>query len=143
MVSVILSIAGLVLAGALAVASWRVVGVLSHKIDRPPPAAEPIDEAKLNRVLVDINDRVDRLTEAVAEGITKVTRNENRIQKTVTSARRLVREAGLEHAGVEAEYEELQPTHDEGGEPLPPMPEEVEAPRAVRIPGGHLEIGAA
>jgi len=147
MVSVILSIAGLVLAGALAIASWRVVGVLSHKNEPPVTVAHQVDPtagmSSAAEAILAVEARLDKLTMAVADGIERVHRAENRINKTVTSARRLVREAGLEHAGVEAEYEELQPAHDEGIEPLPPMPEEVDGPRAVRIPGGHLEIGAA
>lgn len=80
---------------------------------------------------------------AVDEGIRRVDRAENRIQKTVTSARRLVRENGLEHAGIEAEYSELQSGDDEVVQPLPPLPARVAGTRTVRIPGGRLEIGAA
>lgn len=83
------------------------------------------------------------LTLAVAEGIERVTRAEKRIQKQVTGARRLVREAGLEHPGIEAEFAELESRDAEAGQELPPVPTPLEERRAVRIPGGHLEIGAA
>jgi len=77
------------------------------------------------------------LTLAVDEGIKGYKRAENRVQKTVTSARRLIRENGLEHAGIEAEYEEL---HDGNDEPSPsgevlPLFEEVEASTRTGIPG--------
>jgi len=126
-------------------ASTAVVGriVLSHKNEQPIPAAEPESPKHFAEDIGDLNARMDRLTNAVADGIERVSRSENRIQKTVTSARRLVREAGLEHAGVEAEFEELQPPDAEGIQPLPPMPPEVEETRVVRFPGGELEIGAA
>jgi len=117
--------------------------VLSRRIDQAPPAGEAPDTDKLNGVLVEINDRIDKLTLAVSDGIERVSRAENRIQKSVTSARRLVREAGLEHAGIEAEFAELQPADDPGIEPLPAMPAGVDQGREVRIPGGHLTIGAA
>jgi len=78
---------------------------------------------------------------AVSEGIAGYNRHEKRVQKTVSSARRLVREAGLEHAGIEAEHAELQQGDDETVEPLPAMPEEVAGGRTVRVAGGHLQIG--
>jgi len=139
MLSVSLSLSVAAVAGALVYALWRVAGVSSYKIEPPPPAAEPITTSRLR----DLELEMERLQEAVAHGITQVSRNENRIQKTVTSARRLVREAGLEHAGVEAEYEELQSRDGEAVEALPAMPEEVGQTRTIRVPGGHLTIGAA
>ncbi len=117
--------------------------VVSYITDSSGTVAESMGTIEVAHRLDKQDARIDRLTEAVAEGIVKVTRNENRIQKTVTSARRLVREAGLEHAGIEAEYEELQRGNDDPIEPMPALPEEVEAIRIVRIPGGSLEIGAA
>lgn len=89
-----------------------------------------------------LSDRLDKLTLAVSDGIERVSRAENRIQKTVTSARRLVRDAGLEHAGIDAEHAELQPSDGEGVEPLPAVPEAVAQGRIIRIPGGNLRIGA-
>jgi len=141
--NVILSISIVALTSALIAALFVAVRVVSRSFDRPRAVAEPVAARWTDQDFADMSHRIDHLSEAVAEGITKVSRNENRIQKTVTSARRLVREAGLEHAGIEAEYEELQPRDAEAEQALPPLPEEVEATRTVRIPGGELTIGVA
>jgi len=144
--SEILSVSVVVAALALIAFAYRAVGVFRYMNERPVPVPDPVspdaprDEWGEDIALV--NARVDKLTLAVADGIERVARAENRIAKTVTSARRLVRENGLDHAGIEAEYDELQP-RDAEPQPLPAMPAEVDSPRAIRIPGGHLNIGAA
>jgi len=117
--------------------------VLRPRIDPQPTPAPPQNPSVTFENMRNLERRLDDFEIAVSEGIARVTRHEKRIQKTVTSARRLVREAGLEHAGIEAEYAELRDGDGEGIEPLPAMPEEVEAVRVVRFPGGSLEIGAA
>jgi len=119
--------------------------------DRPPTAQSPaptlgslIDlELRLERSVADLDHRLEQLVVAVSEGITGYQRHEKRVQKTVASARRLVASHSLEHAGIEAEFAELEPSDDSGIEPLPSMPTEVEPTRTVRFPGGSLEIGAA
>jgi len=116
--------------------------VLSHRIDRSVPGPDSTATEDLQLFTATLRTDVDRLTLAVSEGIARVDRAENRIQKTVTSARRLVREAGLEHAGIEAEHAELRSPDDEGIEPLPAMPAPVDATRTVRIPGGILTLEA-
>jgi len=143
MESVALSAAVLAVAGALIAALWRAVGVLTRNFDHPAPVAEVVRIKWTDQDFADLSHRIDHLQEAVAEGITKVTRNENRIAKTVTAARRLVREAGLEHPGIEAEHEELFPADDDRIEALPPMPEQVEGIRQIRIPGGNLNMREA
>jgi len=141
--TVLLSIMVAVLAAALIATLWIVVGVVRRPIDPVPAPLEPLPPRAWQDDLTDLGLRIDRLTNAVADGIERVARSENRIQKTVTSARRLVKESGLEHAGIEAEAEQLRDTDDEGIQPLPAVPEEVEQARAIRIPGGYLTIGAA
>ena len=116
--------------------------VLESRIDPVTPPAEPKEAPAYWKLIAELEARVDKLTFAVSDGIERVSRAENRIQKTVTSARRLVREAGLEHAGIEAESEELQPPDGEGVEPLPPVPAEVGEARTIQIPGGTLSIGS-
>lgn len=113
------------------------------RIDSAPPQREPSRTHELVKRLDEHDVQLAKLTLAVSDGIERVARAENRIQKTVTSARRAVREAGIEHAGIDAEFDELRPANGEGIEPLPAMPTEVETTRVVRIPGGSLEIGAA
>jgi len=130
--------------------TWLACGgaVLFHmlrpKIDPIPTAPEPNGTAgrweATSSALETLTVRVDNLTLAVSDGIARVDRAEKRIQKTVTSARRLVREAYLEHAGIEAEYDELEPPDDLGVEPLPALPEEVESTASVRVPGGSISL---
>jgi len=109
--------------------------------ERPKTPVEPLRPDRLLEEVAELTTRLDKLTFAVSDGIERVARAENRIAKTVTSARRLVREAGLEHAGIEAEHDQLQPRDADPVQPLPAMPEEVAATRTIRIPGGSLMIG--
>jgi len=145
MLTVVLSISVAALSAALIALLWRVMGVVSPTIARPEPVTDwsNIREGiSLQTARIDANERaIADLLLAVDEGIKRVDRAENRVQKTVTSARRLIREAGLEHAGIEAEFAELHPSDGEGIEPLPPMPELVEDARTIRIPGGNLTLG--
>jgi len=137
---------GIAVFGILALGAanvWALRGVLSHRIEPTLTAAHSQRTRDLDELGTRIQADLDRLTLAVSEGIARTDRSEKRIQKTVTSARRLVRENGLEHAGIEAEFAELQPPDAEGSEPLPALPEEMAVTRTIRIPGGHLEIGAA
>lgn len=147
MVPVILSIAALAVLGALIVFLWSMVRVLSRSLDRPLPELHSRDsqvpDSWTHEHIVLIEAELERLKIAISEGIARVDRHEKRVQKTVTSARRLVRDNGLEHAGIEAEHAELQSTDAEGIEALPALPEAVEAARTLRFPGGSLEIGAA
>lgn len=143
----ILSIVVGALASALIASLLYAVRVVPYRNHLREPVASP--QAVNGEMLgmykdIDANkDAIANLLIAVSEGIARVDRHEKRISKTVTSARRLVREAGLEHAGIEAEHAELQSADAEGSEPLPPMPALVEETRTIRIPGGSLEIGAA
>lgn len=118
---------------ALLVLSYEVHSagrVFSRIIDRPVTVPEPLDT-------VDIERRLDDLTLAVDEGIRRIDRAESRVQKTVTSARRQLREAGQEHAGIEAEYEELHDGDEGGGEveAVPALPAYVEPDKPSGIPG--------
>jgi len=145
--NLLLAVAVLALAVSTGYMIFAARVILSSRIDRSGMSSEGLGIS--NPVVADagrlseLSDRIDTLTLAVDEGIRRVDRAENRIQKTVTSARRLVRDAGLEHAGIEAEYEELQPRDAEPSEGLPAVPAAVAETRILRIPGGQLEIGAA
>jgi len=108
--------------------------------------APVLDEewSKLRAGMLEIGEAIDvqrqktaDLTIALDEGIKGYKRAENRIQKTVVSARRLIRENGLEHAGIEAEYEELRERDGEASpEPeLPPLLAPVEEHQETGIPG--------
>jgi len=104
-----------------------------------PTNIEPIKPVDHQDALDLINARLDKMTLAVSDGIERVHRAESRIQKTVTSARRLVKENGLEHPGIDAEAAEIRERDENGIEPLPFVPEQVGATRTLRLPGGVIE----
>jgi len=140
---ILLALAALALLAGLTASNVALArGVARSQIAPVVTVENPADDRELWVLVANLGTRMDGLTVAVSEGIAGYRRHEKRIQKTVSSARRLVREAGLEHAGIEAEYSELRPRDAEAIEPLSAVPEEVEPARTVRIPGGHLQIGA-
>ena len=139
----LLAVVCLALATFSGLTVYVVRAVLSHRIYRASTVPDSVVKRDWSEDVDALNYRMDNLALAVEEGIRRVDRAENRIQKTVTSARRLVRENGLEHAGIEAEFAELESPNAEGIPALPPVPEPVAGARTVRIPGGHLQIGAA
>ena len=112
-----------------------------RSFDRPPPVpnwTDPTPEMdELRRQMGASNERHDSLKLAVSDGIERVHRAETRIAKTVTSARRLLAENSLEHAGLEAEYQEIQQRDAEPLEeaPLQLVPGVVEDHRPSGIPG--------
>jgi len=139
--SALLAVSLLALATFTGLTVYVVRVVVSYRIDQAGAVEEPVKDHALTERVDELAQRLDRLTLAMSDGIERVARAENRVQKTVTSARRAVRDAGLEHAGIEAEHEELQPRNAEGIEPLPALPAFVEPTRTVRIPGGEITIG--
>jgi len=112
----------------------------------PPPAhpiTTPVTHADLDVISTRLHAEIETLRFAIAEGIERTDRSEKRVQKTVAGARRLVREAGIDHPALEAEASQIQSRDDEGGGEgkLPPVPESVAPSRTIRIPGGELTIG--
>lgn len=89
----------------------------------------------------DLQRQIDRLQLAVSDGIERVARAESRVSKTVTSARRLLAEGGIEHAGLEAEAEELrgrnEPTSE--AEPVPELQPVLVDDRPSGIPGMTID----
>jgi len=144
--STLLAVVILALATLSGLTVYVVRVVVSYRIDHRLTVPDPSDHSRsLDRheaEIITLRNGLADLVLAVDDGIRRVDRAESRIQKTVTSARRLVKESGLEHAGIEAEASELRDRDDERVEPLPAVPTPVESPRAVRIPGGTLQIGA-
>jgi len=126
---------------ALAAALIYTVRVVSRISDQPPPEDHRWWTQQDLRDLMEILDQnskdIEGLTLALSEGILGYKRHEKRVQKTVTSARRLVSEAGLEHAGIEAEYEELRNGDDEPSrsDQVQLVPAEVARPTPTGIPG--------
>jgi len=142
--------AGVIALVVLSVVVERATRAFLRNINRPAPVPDPDEipngSTEIMHELANVNQRIDDLVLAVDVGIKGYTRAENRVQKTVTSARRLVRESGLEHAGIEAEFEELHegdgvgvepgPAHRESGAPrVPAVPESVELDGPSGFPG--------
>jgi len=136
----------LAVAAILALAALTVSNIVAVRaFSRPSTnAREVTDWSKIREGISQLISRVDAnergikdLIVALDEGIKGFKRAENRVQKTVTSARRLVRENGLEHAGIEAEYEELRErdVQPSDSDPVPPVRQEVEVFARSGIPG--------
>jgi hypothetical protein len=81
-----------------------------------------------------LNDRVNAITLAVAEGIQHVDRAEKRIRATVQRAQRELRESGEFHPGVEAEASQLRLVYGDGGDEggMPPVRADVEGAQPTR-----------
>lgn len=133
--------AGVIALVAFSFSVERATRALLRSIDASGSMEEPsFTESRLREIergLDENSAKLEDLTLGVAEGIKRVDRAENRVQKTVTSARRQLREAGLEHAGIEAEFEELH-TSDEGGsedQGVLPLQEAVVRDGPSGIPG--------
>jgi len=141
--TILLAVAVLALIALTASNVYAVRAVLLYRNESTRTPPEPVPSTWVHEHISKLERDVGNLTVAVSEGIAGYKRHENRINKTVTSARRLVRENGLEHAGIEAEFAELQPPDAEPDQPLPAVPAEVETGRTIRVPGGTIQIGAA
>lgn len=96
-----------------------------------PP--EPVEDQRI----VDLQRRMDDLTNAVGDGILRVQRSENRIRAIVDGAKKQLAEAGFEHPGVEAEFNQLRELDgtDQPEEPVPAVPESLEL-----VPGSPSSV---
>jgi len=104
----------------------------------PYPTRTTADIEDWNRQIASIREELASMTLAIAEGISRTDRAEKRVQKTVAAARRQLSAAGIEHAGLEAEHDELRERNDEpsGSSEVLPLFEKVEEPtRRTGIPG--------
>jgi len=137
----VIALAVLASLAALVAHEVRAARVVWSKYERQEPVR---DSAVTPEMLLDLARSIDRnegriesLTLAVSDGIQRSDRAEKRIQKTVASAKRKLDAGGVEHAGLDAEFEAL-PQAD--GDPRPPdqlhiVPENVERSRSTGIPG--------
>jgi len=145
MTPVILSIIGVAVLATLIYALQRLERVVLRSIAPSAPVADPqITPAMLVEISKEVDrnrEAIGRLTLAVEHGIERVDPAEKRVQKTVTSARRLLRENGLEHAGLDAEASELRERDGEASEEpeLQLVPAQVAPRRHTGIPGLSLE----
>lgn len=96
-------------------------------IDRHRPDTSE-ELSRLSQAIASNYALIMDLTLAVDVGIKDVKRAEKRVAKTVQGARRLVRESGLEHPGLEAEAAELRDRDGEASddEELPTVQPGVE-----------------
>jgi len=103
--------------------------------------APHIETVSLPLEIQSLEARIEELTLAVASGILHVNRAEKRVAKSVTGARKLLRDNGLEHAGLEAEVAELRDTDEPRGEEetVQPVPPDVDRNRKTGIPGVSFE----
>jgi len=92
--------------------------------------AQAQDALQTSSLVREHHDRLDRLTLAVAEGISHVDRAEKRIHGVVSRARRQLAESGVESPGLDAEAGELHGIDEEprSGERVPTLLEDVEPP---------------
>lgn len=89
---------------------------LAHRVDSLEGQLAAL-ESKLQELGEDTEDRIRRLTAAIAEGIEHVDRSERRVRAVVQRAQQRVRDAGYEDAGLEAEAAELRRIDGEGSGP--------------------------
>jgi len=110
-----------------------------HRPDTTEELARVSRATASNYELIMANvQEIQNLRLAVDEGVRSVSRAEKRVAKTVQGARRLVRESGLEHPGLEAEAEELRDRDGEAGdeeELSTVQPDMEEANLVTGIPG--------
>lgn len=131
----ILSVVGVVSVAALIWFAKVQVRVVLRTIreHQPPDIPAPVvDEAKWRSVdshLGMLQERMERLTKAVAEGIEHVDRNEKRVRGIITGAQRRFEAEGYADPGVEAEADTLPVSDAEvsTGEGLSALPDDVEA----------------
>ncbi len=131
---VIVWIAIAALVAALGGTSW----VLHSFLDRFERLESTWTEALEEIDGTPVEDKLERLTIAVAEGIAHVDRAERRVATTLRSAHSKFAKSGFEHAGVEAEIENLPDLDGEGSEDgqLRLMPEDVEVSGPDNSPSG-------
>jgi len=88
-------------------------------------------------------ERLTQTRHAVAEGIERVERTENRIKATIQRAKKELADGGHESPGLDAEARELRLVDGAGGEErgVPALPEEVAefAGEASSVPGVTVE----
>jgi len=114
---------------------------IADPIETPPDVLDGISEL---RIWCERHDSdLEALTLAVSEGIAGYKRHEQRVAKTVASARRLVAGSGLEHAGLEAESAEIRDAHEDPKpeSPVLSVPTEVVSRGRTGIPGvSHQDL---
>lgn len=147
--STVLLLAGIALATLAACLVW-VVRVVTRMIDgfQPPDTPSEASFEALWKSLEELEDRtkdaIAKLTQAVANGIDHVDRNEKRVRGIVVGAKRRFEAEGYVDPGVDAEADTLPLVHEPGGEGehLPTLSDGVEAsPNPFQGIPGTLPLG--
>jgi len=115
-------------------ASMEAIKVIFDQLELPwTGPAEVVDDPRI----VVLEAMMRDLTVAVAEGVQRVQRSENRVRHIVAGARKELRDAGFEHPGVEAENTELREIDGALSEekPVPTVPPDVAQAAHSIIPG--------
>ena len=122
-----------------------VARALPPSVSTPEPVPDRFVTPSMLQEVVQLAEKnaaqINDLTLAVSDGIQRSDRAEKRVQKTISAARRLVRENGLEHAGLDAEHEELLERDDgpSDAREVPPVFQEVAPLPPTGIPGMNPE----
>jgi len=113
----IMAVATLIMAiSALVVSLLMATGVFLAIQARPAAHLQPYDDSEIRSLLAAQGTQLATLTQAVANGIKEVDKNNRRIESVVRRARKELEDVGLEHPGLEAEAGDLQ-LSDEPGSP--------------------------
>jgi len=151
MATLILSVSVVVLLSALVWWWQREMGVVLRTLSTSQPRDTPVsamNSLEINTLQIKFDameERVERLTRAVADGIDHVERNEKRVRGIVTGAKRRFAEAGYEDPGVEAEYDTLPEVDapERDPKPVPAVHEDLGGETAwASVPGftGMTEV---
>jgi len=99
--------------------------VLAFLAGRPIPGPA-YDDSDVRSLLAELGAELGRQNAVMIEGMAYAKRAQNRLNAVVGRARKELSDAGFESPGLEAEYQELQPS-DAPGSPVPELPDVPEA----------------
>lgn len=92
---------------------------------------QPIELDSVTRELEAMDERLQDMTLAIAEGIERVDRSERRVRQVVSRAKKQLDEFGIDDPGLTAEAEQLR--LDYGGRGEQPGMQQLPAPVAHRV----------
>jgi len=95
--------------------------VLEYLASSTRPGAA-FDDSDIRSQLAELGAELGRQNAAMIEGMAYAKRAQNRVSAVVGRARKELRDAGFDSPGLEAEYQELQPS-DEPGSAVPELPD--------------------
>jgi len=105
-----------ILSWAFLVAVRRCTAVAEELAGHLYESPEPYNDAGIRLLVANHAQEIERLTLAVADGISQVSRAQNRINNAIGRARKELADHGLESPGLEAEYDELRIVDGGAGE---------------------------